>query len=264
MNIQPTDYRRYPTTFLQNTVVSLYHPAFGQSDAEEPAVVSDMNNFFSENFNLNFGLTGTNQTINLSSNEIDLSYMFTPDQSMLKVGRKDYTVFKASVMPYFYKLKDYVYSVLRMQSVECMRIRKVNMFPVRIDVEQPTDEMWESVRRYLFNKELFELPLQIGESLPVPENAVGKFERRQICNVETCFIIRTGITRMSSDSHGYNMVLDISSSTPQGAAGLTEDQSERTILQLNKHLFDLFNSVISDNLKHILKTTPSTEEMAHV
>ena len=252
MKIQSADYRIFPTTFLQNTVVSIVHQSFLNRAGDSATVIEAMNRFFLDNFQINFGVKDTNNTFTLSNNEADMGYMFTPTSSMLKVGRSEYKSFKASLMPHFFTLKDYVYTVLGVKSAETLRVRKVNMFPVKVDNE-PTEAVWHSLREYLFVKELFDFSVE-DVMEPAPQNAVGAFEKRIIKDDDTTFLIRTGITRMANDEHGYNAVLDISSSSLATEEGIIEEEVERMAIHLNKRLFDLFNFAVSDELKKILET----------
>ena len=138
MKIDSADYRLFPTTFLQNTVVSLDHSSFVTDEHDNASVMAAMSRFFMDNFKLDIKVNDVRHLLTVSSDDADISYVFSPESTMLKVGRKDYTTFKASVMPNFFRLKDYVYSVLGVGTVEAMHIRKLNLFPVQIG-EKPTE-----------------------------------------------------------------------------------------------------------------------------
>ena len=252
MKIQSVDYRIFPTTFLQNTVVSIDHQSFFDRTGDSVAVIETMKRFFWDNFQIDFGVFDTKNTFTLSNNEVDMGYLFSPTRSSLKVGRSEYKSFKASLMPHFFTLKDYVYTILNVKSAEAINVRKVNMFPVR-GSNEPTGAVWHSLREFLFVKELFDIPVQ-DEKEPSPKNAVGVFEKRIIEDDDTSFQIRTGVTRMTSDEHGYNVVLDISSCSLKTKDGIIEEEAERKAIFQNKRLFDLFNYAVSDNLKSILET----------
>lgn len=249
MVIEHKDHIIYPTTFLQNAVVSMGYLPRQYSPEEEQDIIAESNNFFSENFGIDFNVDSLGRHFNLSNEEEDIGYIFTPYSAMVRVGRKHYTSFDASLMPNIYRLRYYVFKVLRLKSIDRLTVRKINMFPVQ--VEGPvSNEVFQNMEQFLLSSELLGIEKTQDDLIQIKDAVTGVY-RRDIEDGDNQFQIVTSTTKRG-DSNIYNLVLDISCRAIVDNAGIAEDRIEDILNVLNQRLFDLYHWAVSNEVTDVM------------
>lgn len=249
MAIEHKDHIIYPTTFLQNVVVSMRYTPKQYSPEEEKEIIAESNSFFLENFGIDFQVDSLNRQYNLTNEEEDMGYLFNPNSAMVRVGRKHYTSFDASVMPNIYRLRNYIFKVLKQEKIDSIHVRKLNMFPVQI--EGPVNEgVFNNMENFLLSSDLLQTEKVPEQSLQVG-NAVTAVYKREIEEDNNLFRILTSTTKRGEDNT-YHLVLDISCRTKVSNEGITEDKIEERLNELNQRLFDLYHWAVSNEVTDVM------------
>ncbi len=249
MVIEHKDHIIYPTTFLQNVVVSMRYLPGHYSPEDEKEIIAESNSFFLENFGIDFQVDSLGRQFNLTNEEDDMGYVFTPNSAMVRVGRKHYTSFDASVMPNIYRLRNFVFKVLKQNMIDALQVRKLNMFPVQI--EGPVNEdVFRNMENYLLSSDLLQIDKTPYQVLQI-ENAVTGVYKREIEDGNNLFSIVTSTTRRGEDNT-YNLVLDISCRTSDSSEGITEEKVEERLTELNQRLFDLYHWSVSNEVTDVM------------
>lgn len=249
MAIEHKDHIIYPTTFLQNVVVSMKYAPEDYTPEVVREIIAESNRFFLENFGIDFHVDSLKRQFNLTNEEEDMGYFFAPDSAMVRVGRKHYTSFDASVMPNIYRLRNYVFKVLRKSKISGLLVRKLNMFPVKI--EGPVDEnVFGKMEGFLLSSDLFQMDKVSDQTIQIA-NAVTSFYKREIIDGDNLFNILTSVTKRGDDNT-YNFVLDISCETNDLKEGITEDKIEERLTELNQRLFDLYHWSVSNEVTDVM------------
>lgn len=249
MAIEHKDHIIYPTTFLQNTVVSMRYAPKHYSPEEEREIIAESNGFFLENFGIDFQVDSLQRQYNLTNEEEDLGYLFTPNSAMVRVGRKHYTSFDASVMPNIYRLRNYIFKVLKQDVIDSLHVRKLNMFPVQID--GPANEaVFRNMENFLLSSDLLQTDKTLNRALQIG-NAVTGVYKREIEDGNNLFKIQTS-TIKKGDEKTYNLVLDISCCTKDPNEKITEERIEDRLNELNQRLFDLFHWAVSNEVTDVM------------
>jgi hypothetical protein len=256
MAIEHKDHVIYPTTFLQNAVVFMKYVPRQYTHDEAKEVIAETNSFFLENFGLNFNVDSLGKTFHLSSDVEDISYVFMPESAFVRVGRKNYTSFDASVMPNIYRLRNYIYKVLRLGKIEWLRVRKVNMFPVQTN--DPADEhLFSSMEGFLLSGDMLRVEKTKDEKVII-KDAVSDIYYRELDDIDRTFRIVTGVTK-DSEQNIYNQVLDISCTSKFVPEGIMEDKIEEKLTSLNQRLFDLYHWAVSSEVTEVMNTPKKQE-----
>lgn len=251
MTIPHAEHIVYPTTFLQNAVVGMSYNDVSQSSIPNEILFNGMKRFFKDNFGLEFNIDSVERLFNLSSNDIDMSYTFTPNSSLVRVGRKDYTSFDASMMPNFYRLKNYVYKVLNNQSITQLWVRKVNMFPVTV-VSPADDELYQSLKKFMLSEEMTSQTMVVDSDIII-SGAKSDIEKCELVDGNERFVVRTGMTKKEGETNVYNLALDITCHS-KDEEFIKEDGVEERLLELNQRLFDLFQWSVSGEVKDVMNS----------
>ena len=250
MAIEHKDHIIYPTTFLQNAVVTMKYTPRQYTPDEEKEVIAETNSFFLENFGLDFKVDSLGRTFHLSSDVEDISYVFMPDSAFVRVGRKNYTSFDASVMPNIYRLRNFIYKVLRLEKIELLQVRKVNMFPVQTN--DPVDEhLFKSMAEFLLSGDMLLLK-KVKDEKVIIKDSVSDIYYRELDDVDRSFRIITGVTR-DSGQNVYNQVLYISCTSKPVPEGIKEDKIEEKLTMQNQRLFDLYHWAVSSEVIDVME-----------
>lgn len=251
MAIEHKDHIIYPTTFLQNAVVMMKYAPRQYTPDEEKEVIAETNSFFLENFGLDFKVNSLGRTFHLTSDVEDISYVFMPDSAFVRVGRKNYTSFDASVMPNIYRLRNFIYKVLRLEKIEWLQVRKVNMFPVQTD--DPADEhLFSSMAEFLLSGDMLLLEKTKDERIMM-KDSISDIYYRELDDTDRTFRIVTGVTG-DSGQNIYNQVLDISCTSKPLPEGIREEKIEEKLIVLNQRLFDLYHWAVSSEVTDVMET----------
>lgn len=249
MAVEHKDHFIYPTTFLQNVVVSMGYMPRQYSPDEKQVIIAETNSFFRENFGLDLQVDSLGRQFNLTNEEEDIGYIFSPNSAMVRVGRKHYTSFDASVMPNIYRLRHYIFKVLKLKSIDRLIVRKLNLFPVQ--VEGPVnEEVFRNMESFLLSSELLKIEKTPDDFLQIG-NAVTGVYQREIDDGDNLFRVVTSATKRG-DGNIYNLVLDISCKAKGESIGITEDRIEERLNVLNQRLFDLYHWAVSNEVTDVM------------
>lgn len=249
MAIEHKDHIIYPTTFLQNVVVSMRYTPKQYLPEEEREIVAESNSFFLENFGIDFHVDSLERQYNLTNEEDDMGYVFTPNSAMVRVGRKHYTSFDASVMPNIYRLRNYIFKVLRLGKIDSLIVRKLNMFPVQIE-GSVNEAIFNKMESFLLSSDLLQTEKTPDQALQVGNVVTGVY-KREIEDGNNLFRILTSTTKRG-EGNTYNLVLDISCRTRISNEGITEDRIEERLNELNQRLFDLYHWAVSNEVTDVM------------
>lgn len=174
-----------------------------------------------------------------------------PDSAFVRVGRKNYTSFDASVMPNIYRLRNFIYKVLRLEKIEWLQVRKVNMFPVQTD--DPADEhLFSSMAEFLLSGDMLLLEKTKDERIMM-KDSISDIYYRELDDTDRTFRIVTGVTG-DSGQNIYNQVLDISCTSKPLPEGIREEKIEEKLIVLNQRLFDLYHWAVSSEVTDVMET----------
>lgn len=246
--IEHIPYKIYPNTFLQNVVVVMgfENAVTGGQDQDIPA--DRLRTFLLDNFGFILPEGETRNFASLSNDDIGLNFQFYSNKTSLRVNCKNYQSFEATVMPLIYKLRAYVREVLERDSVDYVKIRKVNMFPFQLPT-QYDDDIYGQIMHHLLNNELIDSPNDGTEQI---ENGKTLLARHLIEADDYSFTVKTGVVKANDREDVCAVILDTSSKAKnRERIALTE--IETNIRQQNQRMFDLFHWAVSDEVVEVME-----------
>ncbi len=243
------EHRIYKNTFLQNTLVEMQYESI-KSRLSAKEVFCDFQSFASKNLGIDDikedeGLT--EKGIIISSDEIDTKFYIYDNKLIIKIGRKNYSSFQESVIPYIKIAEDFLQSVAKLEVINSLEIRKINIWPYNI-LDQNT--LTETLMSKIFSKELLENGNFKSQS---PENRnVTQWMKEKIFNWEDILLkLKYGFIAKDEQHDKERIILD---STAESSHKATIDNGEmRALLEkLNTILFDAYHWSVTDEIIQIM------------
>ena len=246
--IEPTPYKIYPNTFLQNVVVVMGFEGNVIEGKEHGIPVDKLKTFLLDNFGFVLPEGETRDVASLSNEDLGLNFQFYSNKTSLRVNCKNYQSFEATIMPLVYKLRAYIREVLGRDSVDYVKIRKVNMFPFQMP-EQYDDTIYGQMMHHLLNSDLLD---SVAEGFEQIENGKTPLTRHLIDDSGYMFTIKTGVIKASDREDVCVVILDTSSKTKNtDTIALTD--IETNIRQQNQRMFDLFHWAVNDEVTDVME-----------
>lgn len=254
VTIEQTPYKIYPNTFLQNVVVVMGFEGNAAGKPDQDIPVDRLKTFLLDNFGFVLPEGETRNFASLSNDDMGLNFQFYNNKTSLRVNCKNYQSFEATIMPLVYKLRAYVREVLGRDSVDYVKIRKVNMFPFQLP-EQYDESIYGQMMHHLLNNDLLDCPSEESEQI---ENGKTPLERHLIEDDKYVFTIKTGVIKASDREDVCVVILDTSSRTTN-TVPVALSEIETNIRQQNQRMFDLFHWTVNDEVIEVMEM-PSNKD----
>lgn len=254
VKIEQTPYKIYPNTFLQNVVVVMGFEGDVAGEPNQGIPVDRLKTFLLDNFGFVLPEGEARDFASLSNEELGLNFQFYSNKTSLRVNCKNYQSFEATIMPLVYKLRAYVREVLERDSVDYVKIRKVNMFPFQLP-KQYEETIYGQMMHHLLNNDLLNSPSDGSEQIT---NGQTPLDLHLIEDDKYVFTIKTGVVKASDRDDVCVVILDTSSKTLNFApVALTE--IETNIRQQNQRMFDLFHWAVNDEVIDVMENQPDKD-----
>ena len=227
----------YPRTFL-NTVFVVFNYDIGMEPAD---LISRIKQFVLDGFNLKIDLTEEELVNGFSIDNpvAGFSYYFSKGNIGVKYMKLDYVSFTETMPPLIYRLITYVRTVLDINMLDDIQIRKVNVLNVREQNDLPIDK--DRLVKDVLSQDL----LTVSE--PAKE-FFGLHEAREFCGQteDKEFVIHYGVQEGTAPE-GFKycgLVLDETVVKKKVALQDVDDK----LKEVNEKLFDIFHWSVSSNL----------------
>lgn len=254
VKIEQTPYKIYPNTFLQNVVVVMGLEGNVTGEQKQNIPVDRLRTFLLDNFGFVLPEGETRDFASLSNEDLGLNFQFYSDKTSLRVNCKNYQSFEATIMPLVYKLRAYVREVLERDSVDYVKIRKVNMFPFQLP-KQYDEAIYGQMMHHLLNNDLLNSPSDGFEQIA---NGQTSLERHLIEDDKYVFTIKTGVIKASDRDDVCVVILDTSSRS-KNTVRIALTEIEENIRQQNLRMFDLFRWAVSDAVTDVMEIEPDNK-----
>lgn len=254
VTIEQTPYRIYPNTFLQDVVVVMGFEGNVAGGPDWDIPLDRLKTFLLDNFGFVLPEGETRNFASLSNNDMGLNFQFYNNKTSLRVNCKNYQSFEATIMPLVYKLRAYVREVLGRDSVDYVKIRKVNMFPFQLP-EQYDESIYKQMMRHLLNNDLLDSPSEGSEQI---ENGKTSLDCHFIEDDKYVFTIKTGVINASDRDDVCVVILDTSSKS-KNTDSVALMEIETNIRHQNQRMFDLFHWAVNDEVTDVMEIQPNKD-----
>lgn len=255
--IKHINYRIYPNTFIQNVVVVMGFDNDSVNPKFDVIPTDRLKTFLKDNFGFQLQDGEPKKQASLSSEELGLNFQFFTNKVSLRVNCINYQSFEATVMPLIYKLRSYLLEVLGKDSVDYIKIRKVDMFPFQL-MGNPDNTIFGKMMHHLLSKDLLDGPV---EGVEKTEEAVTDIERRTLSDAEFDYVVKTGVVKSASEQGVYLVILDTSSTTKTDRyPNINKNNIEEILQNQNQRMFDLYHWAVTDEVKKVMLLTPTDND----
>lgn len=243
------EHKKYYNTFLDNTAVSLIAPTWDRHVPDE--FFAKFPAFVERNYQIKASAQQfiESHELNVENEEEAVTYVFKPDKATLRVGRKTYDTFYTAVMPRLLPLKEFVFGVMGLCTIENLLVRKLNIFPISADSPEEVLQNAENIYRYMYKGGLVE----IAEEQNIPQNAPWILSLRKaiLSDANSEVTIRIALAKAKGENL-YNVILD-SSVRYYKLMKIEEGSIDRRLRFLNDLLFDAFHWCVSDSIVELME-----------
>lgn len=235
------EHKIYKNTFLQNVSVYISHPC---GLIENQTLNDRCNQFFVENFGISSNKSLAANTITITNDELGVEYMFSRENSYLRVNSKNYVCFEMSMLGLLYRTKRFCKKVLDVDAIKGLSIQKVNIFPIKLENEF-NDEIKDNLYKSIFAQELLSLPfknVEIEEDKDFVDPIKECIINDEKDNLKYAF--RYGILHNSNNPLNYNVVLDIQV-YDINTEKLSLDSIEENVQIINQRSYEAFHYLVT-------------------
>ena len=255
--IEHINYRIYPNTFIQNVVVVMGFDNDSDNPEFDTIPTNRLRTFLKDNFGFQLPNEEPKKQASLSSEELGLNFQFYTNKVSLRVNCMNYQSFEATVMPLIYKLRSYMFEVLGKDSVDYIKIRKVDMFPFQL-MDNPDNSIYGKMMHHLLNNDLLDSP---ADGVEKTKDGVTDIERRTLSDENFDFIVKTGVVKSVTESGVYLVILDTSSKTRADSyPKIDKNNIEEVLRHQNQRMFDLYHWAVTDEVKNVMQLMPTNND----
>lgn len=247
------EHRVYNYTFLLNTFTALYFDERTEANCGED-VKSRLVEFLSDSFQSSQkNPPYPDQNIYLQRSDHEVDFLLTNNKAMVRIGRKVYRTFGATLLPEASKIRRFVYDVLNIQLVKKVEVRKISLFPIELENQDVTPESVRDLQAIVLSDNVLSLT-KVGEDGHI-DDSVAPFTHHVMYDEDTQYRydILLGVMRDSSrGANACNVILDVSCSySPDG--GISSGDVERNQIKMNKYIYDLYHWAVKDKVLEVMR-----------
>ena len=242
----PVEHREYRNTFLVNTFVVLNFEKRSIENCGE-SIRRNLTDFLRDTYLTEGNHNYPSEGLQLSRSDNRVAFEYTPTLAVARVSQGAYTTFAASMIPEVYKLRRFVFGVLGIEKVQRVDVRKISIFPMQIEGEEPTSESLNEHLSMILSEDV--LSLMPMDEIEGPSGSIGKFTRYRMADDETGYryMILVGMVKDSEREHIYNVILDATCYYTL-AAGITEAKLEELLRRMNQSVYELYHWSVRDHV----------------
>lgn len=242
---EQADYRQFQNTFLASTVVEM---TFKPVELDKLYTV-EWNKFTRALFSMDSidGLFQKTIIVNRSDNRI--TFIFDKDRVQVKISGDGYRNYSDSLLPYAYKLKEFINDVVNIDKAVKLSVRKIDIF--QIDTEKDTPSLEADVRGHFLSEKYLKLKdnrMDLdGDELEMPNMVKHHW-------VEDAYqlTLRSVFLSVPNKSKSYRLILDAEEQYAP-VEGLELVNLDIELKKMNSDLFNVFIGCISDNVIKIME-----------
>lgn len=233
-------YQRYKNTFLNTVVLSLKFAKVTMPDEE-------FYSLFSEYVKAYFGIDVPKDEFNhgaaISKEDASVTVNLTDSNVMIIFRGQKYESFSQSILPHVFGLRNYFKNVVKMDRVNGITIRKINVWSFRN--EKNVTITSESAKQAVFSTEL--LHALSSDNLSEEEKLLNDCKKCEWHEGDETFVIRSAFNDANNKRNLYQLILD-TEYTIKKEGGFEVETIANDLLDYNSELYYAYHWCINDTV----------------
>lgn len=254
------EHKVYNYTFLLNTFTALHFAQRTEADCDE-ALMHRLEEFLQDSFQApNTRPPYPSQEIFLQRGDGQVDFLLTDRHAMVRVGRKVYRTFGASLLPEASKLRRFVFDVLQLNSVSRIEVRKISLFPMDVPGISPIAKNVTPLLSQILSQNVMSL-MKVGEVSEI-EGSVAPFTHHVMTDVASGYRYDILLGLMLDPARGINAcnaILDVTCSYGNND-GISSDDIERRQVDMNKTVYDFYHWAVRDHVIDVMQRKEENNE----
>ncbi len=243
---KPEKYRQYRNTFLQDITVGFN---FKPSTEGKTELNAHFNDYLQSYFGVENSGDITSADCNITKKDFSLSFDFSDHSAVVRLSGKDYVRFSETVLPHVFKLRSFFNKVVKVEEIDKMGIRKLNVFNIKGNGSEPIDPM--DVMQSLFSQEM--MANLSADNLDEQEQTIPNMKKCVFKVADSSVTIRTALLPPSRPNDQFHHLLLDTLGELQPADGIKIEEIPEKLMDFNKMMFDCYHWCVNEGVKNVMQ-----------